>query len=88
MVLAQSISQRVKTTLSVLQAAAESGELSTRVYDTFQDDEIGELQQGLNSMITQLEEMVNTLEQRVTERTQELKAKTSEIAQRPTQRRE
>ena len=77
--LAQSISERIKTTLSVLQSAA-SGALTSRVREPFQQDEIGELQQGINSMIAQLEEMVNMLEQRVHERTRQLEDKSSELA--------
>ncbi len=70
------ILSRITKVLRVL-GRVEAGELSARVAGKISSDEIGGLQQGVNSMATQLEDVVNSLEQRVQARTQRLEVAAS-----------
>ncbi len=65
------ILSRVREVLDVL-TAVEQGNLAARTSDTTAEDEIGILQQGVNSMAAQLEGIVGELEERITGRTQRL----------------
>lgn len=50
----------------------EDGDLAARVTLKTSDDEIGDLQRGVNSMVARLQNLVGTLEERVAERTRDL----------------
>lgn len=50
----------------------EEGDLSARVTSRISNDEIGELQRGVNAMVARLQDLVGTLEERVAERTRDL----------------
>lgn len=67
-----SVFNRITSLLNVLSQVA-GGDLSIRTTPGKNPDEIGTLQQGINVMITDLQEIVGSLEQRVQERTIELK---------------
>jgi signal transduction histidine kinase/DNA-binding response OmpR family regulator len=65
------IFSRIKITLAVLKQV-ESGNLQAKIQQKIQPDEVGELQNGVNSMVIQLADLVGNLEQRVNDRTEAL----------------
>jgi signal transduction histidine kinase/HAMP domain-containing protein len=73
---------RIKEVLRVL-GQVESGNLTARVNSSIAEDEIGTLQSGVDSMVTQLEGIFNTLEERVIDRTKSLQT-IAEISHRIT----
>lgn len=50
----------------------EDGDLAARVTLKMSNDEIGDLQRGVNAMVAQLQNLVGTLEERVAQRTRDL----------------
>jgi signal transduction histidine kinase len=88
----RTIFARITDTMDTVRHVAQ-GDLSSRVRGTIQPDEIGVLQQGVNSMIGSLEQRIEErdraerdlrllneeLEQRVTERTAELESANKEL---------
>lgn len=60
------ILSRIRETLKVL-GQVETGNLTARIDGSILNDELGSLQQGVNSMTAQLEETVGKLERRVTD---------------------
>jgi signal transduction histidine kinase len=73
---------RIKETLMVLNQV-EVGNLAARVQGIIAADELGGLQQGVNSMVAQLAATVSTLEERVLERTKYLET-SAELSRRMT----
>ena len=63
--------RRIRTLVSVMRQV-EEGNLSVHVTGNIIDDELGILERGANSMITQLNNLFQTLEQRVANRTRDL----------------
>jgi signal transduction histidine kinase/HAMP domain-containing protein len=67
--------RRIRTLVAVMRQV-EEGNLSVQVTGNITDDELGILERGANSTITQLNNLFETLEQRVANRTRDLKAAT------------
>ncbi|MBN1218559.1 MAG: substrate-binding domain-containing protein [Anaerolineae bacterium] len=74
------IFNRIGLLLDVLERV-EVGDLTARAGGSISSDEIGVLQRGVNSMVSQLEETVGSLEQRVSERSHALEL-SAEVSRR------
>lgn len=76
------IRTRISSLVEILKRV-EGGDLTARTSQPISEDEIGTLQEGVNSMAAQLEELVSSLEERVAARTRDLQT-AAEVSQQVT----